>query len=174
MKSPFAVAVVAALLVSACGEAGSPVDPSLDSNAARSSSAPANLALPFRGSFQGTQNVTPLGPERASVEVSAAGVATHLGRFTIALPHIVTFATRTAVGNFTIVAANGDQLTGTFRGQAQVGAIVSIVEDVTITGGTGRFTGASGGFRIERVFNPAAGTTHGSFSGTISAPHAGG
>jgi hypothetical protein len=60
-----------------------------------------------------------------------------------------------------------------FTGQAQVGPIVSIVEQATITGGTGRFAGASGTFTIERLFDPAAGTTSGSFGGTISAPGAG-
>jgi hypothetical protein len=86
----------------------------------------------------------------------------------------VSFATQSAEGAFTIVAANGDQISGTFLGTAQVGPVVSIVELATITGGTGRFAGASGSFTIRRLFFPSAGTTTGSFQGSISAPHAGG
>jgi hypothetical protein len=129
--------------------------------------------VPFKGRFEGTQIVTPLTPPLASVEASATGNATHVGRFTIELPHTVNFATRTAQGTCTLVAANGDVLIADFTGQAQGGPIVSIVEHATITGGTGRFAEATGSFTIERVFDPVAGTTSGSFQGTISAPGAG-
>lgn len=181
MKCPTGVAsVVAALLCTACDQA-SPVDPSaaaprapILAAAARSphSSAPAALARPFKGRFEGTQSVT-ITPPTASAAVSASGTATGLGRFTIELPHTVNLATSTAQGTATLVAANGDMLIATFVGQAQVGPIVHIVEHATITGGTGRFAGATGSFTIERVFDPAAGITFGSFDGTISAPHGG-
>jgi hypothetical protein len=150
-----------------------PTAPPFASDVAAASSARAARALPFKGSFEGTQTVTPLSPPFADVQVSAAGNATHLGRFTIELPHIVNFANGTATGTGTLVAANGDVLIVDFSGQAEIGAIVSIVEHATITGGTGRFAGASGSFTIQRVFDPAAGTTIGSFRGTISAPGAG-
>jgi hypothetical protein len=75
-----------------------------------------------------------------------------------------------AQGTATFVAANGDQLIASLTWAVQVGPIVSIVEQATITGGTGRFEGASGSFTIWREFNPAAGTTTGSFEGTVSAP----
>jgi hypothetical protein len=42
------------------------------------------------------------------------------------------------------------------------------VERATIMGGTGRFAGASGNFVVERLYNIGAGTTAGSFVGTIS------
>ena len=45
-----------------------------------------------------------------------------------------------------------------------------IVETATITGGTGRFAGATGSFVCERLYDIAGGTTIGSFDGTISAP----
>jgi len=188
MKRPTGVAgVLAALLCTACDHA-SLVDPSavtprapilaaaaVGANSAGSpiSSAPAALARPFKGRFEGIQSVT-FTPPTASAAVSATGTATSLGRFTIELPHTVDLATGTAQGAATLVAANGDMLIATFTGQAQVGAIVHIVEHATITGGTGRFAGATGSFTIERVFDPAAGITIGSFDGTISAPHAGG
>lgn len=188
MKRSSAVpAVFAILLCAACGDQESPVGPSLarangshaESAAVEAnrggpspSSARAALAVPFKGTFQGPQTVTPLAPPFASAEVSAIGTGARVGRFTMELPHTVNLATSSATGTCTIVAANGDVLTGQFTGQAQVGPVVSIVEHVTITGGTGRFEGASGSFVITRTYNPAAGVTIGSFEGTISAPGA--
>jgi hypothetical protein len=78
------------------------------------------------------------------------------------------------------VAANGDKLTASGTGLATPMVIdgvfyLAIVEEMTIdpTLSTGRFAGATGGFTVERLFNPATGTTVGSFEGTISSPDAG-
>jgi hypothetical protein len=46
------------------------------------------------------------------------------------------------------------------------------VETWTITGGTGRFTGAAGSFTVERSLDQTTGVTTGSFEGTISSPGA--
>jgi hypothetical protein len=87
------------------------------------------------------------------------GQATHLGKFTAHAELQVTGFTPPnifeAVGNFTLVAANGDEVTGTLAGTSMAtgpgpiftGHIATYV--LTITGGTGRFDGASG--RIESV-----------------------
>ena len=45
--------------------------------------------------------------------------------------------------------------------------IVTITETYSITGGTGRFVGASGTFMGERTFNILTGITSGPFTGTI-------
>jgi hypothetical protein len=129
--------------------------------------------VPVKGNLEGSQTSTPLQPPLAFVDGSATGNATHLGRFTVEFPHTVNFATRTGTGTFTFTAANGDTLTADFTGQAQPGPIVSIVEHATITGGTGRFAGATGTFTVQRLFDPARGTTTGWFEGTISSPGAG-
>jgi hypothetical protein len=42
-----------------------------------------------------------------------------------------------------------------------------------MTGGIGRFVGATGSFTVERLFNQVTGLTTGSFEGTISSPGAG-
>ena len=188
MKSSFAVAALfAAFLCSGCSDASSPIGPSsvqpgslsLESAASGAgsrgtwASLSAAQSVPFKGNLEGTQTSTPLQPPFAFVDGSATGNATNLGRFTVAFPHTVNFATRTGVGTFTFTAANGDTLTADFTGQAQPGPLVSIVEHATITGGTGRFAGATGSFTVERLFNPASGTTEGSFEGTISSPGAG-
>jgi hypothetical protein len=177
MKGSFAVAALfATLLCVGCSDL-SPTGPSslrpgslvLDSAAGVAAVSPrAVKSMPFKGSFEGTQTSTPLQPPLAFVDGSATGEATHLGRFTVEFPHTVNFATRTGEGTFTFTAANGDTLTADFTGQAQPGPIVSIAEDATITGGTGRFTGATGSFTVQRQFDPASGTTKGSFEGTLS------
>jgi hypothetical protein len=138
--------------------------------------AAAQEQVPFRGSLEGVVTVTPLTPPFVSVLVNATGNATHLGRFTLDIPHIVNRADRTAIGFYEFTAANGDTLSADFTGQATPTpkpGVLSIVETATITGGTGRFAGATGGFTVERVFNAVAGTTAGSFSGTISVSGAG-
>ncbi len=129
--------------------------------------------VPFKGTLEGSQTSTPLEPPLAFSVVSATGTATHLGQFTLEIPHTVNFATASGDGTYTFTAANGDMLTADFIGEAQVGPIISIVEHATITGGTGRFAGAAGTFTAHRLYDPVNGTTTGSFEGTISAPGAG-
>jgi hypothetical protein len=126
--------------------------------------------VPFKGELAGTSALTPLQPPFASVTVSAAGNGTHLGRFTLEIPHTVNFVTQSAEGTMTFTAANGDTVTAVFTGQLQLGPIESVIEHATITGGTGRFVGATGSFTMHRLLDPVAGTTTGSFDGTISPP----
>jgi len=123
---------------------------------------------PFKGSFDGTQTVTPGTPPFATVQMQGEGTGSHVGRFEIALPHTVNFATATATGICTIIAADGSRIIASFSGQAQLGPIVSIVEQATITSGTGRFANASGTFTIHRTFDQASGRTTGEFEGTLA------
>jgi len=172
-------ALFAALLCVGCSDRGSPAGPSpvradsLPTNSAAGQPATA-ATVPFKGTFEGSQTTTPLDPPRAFSVVSATGTATHLGRFTLEIPHTVNFATRTGDGTYTFTAPNGDTLTATFTGTADTSTpIFAIEEHATITGGTGRFAGAAGTFTAHRLFDPVNGTTTGSFEGTISAPGAG-
>jgi len=128
--------------------------------------------VPFKGSLSGTVTVTPLEPPLASVLIEAAGHASQLGRFTVEIPHIVNQAIRVGEGTYVFTAANGDTLTADFTGQATLLApgVLSTLETATVTGGTGRFVGASGSFTAQRMFFVATGETSGSFEGTISSP----
>jgi hypothetical protein len=51
-----------------------------------------------------------------------------------------------------------------------VPGVVLIVDTFTITGGTGRFAGASGNVIVERVLNQATGVSSGTISGIIILP----
>ena len=129
--------------------------------------------VPFTGSYEGDVTVTPLTPPFVQVDVDAVGNATQLGQFTLDIPHTVNRSDRTAIGSYAFTAANGDTVFADFTGQATLTStpgVVYIVETATITGGTGRFAGATGDFVSERLFDMINGTTIGSFEGTISTP----
>lgn len=108
-----------------------------------------------------------------TVDGTGSGNATHLGRYTISYHALLNIPTLSATGSATVVAADGSSLFGEGTGQGTpTGApgIVSIVETYTITGGTGRFDGATGTFTVERVLNRATLTSSGTISGTIVLP----
>jgi hypothetical protein len=135
------------------------------------SPASAGEFVPFKGSLDGDVTHTPVDAQTDAVLVEATGLATQLGRFAVSVPHLVDLPTRTAMGYYEFTAANGDTLTATFSGQASPTlhpGVLYIVETATITGGTGRFAGATGSFVAERLYDRIAGTTIGSFKGTLS------
>jgi len=194
-----AIAVIIAALSCGCSQPVSPTSPTSGSLGGPSTTTsgwnptstgiPAEVVgravapakeVPFKGRFEGTYTFVPDPPPSpfASVHLEATGNATHLGRFTLDAPHRVNLATVpvTATGTFEFTAANGDKLTADFTGIATptgTPGVVSIVETATITGGTGRFAGATGSFIVERVVDLASPLATGSFEGTMSSPSAG-
>ena len=132
----------------------------------------ANVALPLHGTVDmTTKSMQPLGPSSAFAYSEGTGTATHLGRFTASSDLTVDFATLAGISRWTLTAANGDVLTATTTGQATPnsdGVTPTVVESATITGGTGRFAGATGSFRLECSSNQATGVSTGSFDGIIT------
>ena len=129
--------------------------------------------VPFRGRLEGVFTTTLVFPLLA-VNVEATGNASHLGRFTVEIPHVVNVQTSSVIGSYHFIAANGDELFADHSAQVTVvvPGLLFAVETATITGGTGRFAGASGEFTVERFVRQATMTTFGSFEGTISSPGA--
>ena len=131
---------------------------------------------PFMGTVSGTVSLNVL---TGAMTAHAEGVATHLGEYTAGLEGTATI-TPTGVfgsGTQTTVAANGDELTGTYTlstpGAPGVAHTTTIV--TTATGGTGRFSGASGtvttvvevspiSFNGVTLVNRSEGTTSGQIS----------
>ena len=107
------------------------------------------------------------------VNGTGSGNATQLGLYTISYHAQLNIPTLSSTVSATLVAADGSSLfgIGTVQGTptARPG-IVSIVETYIITGGTGRFAGATGNFTVERVINRATLLTSGTISGTILLP----
>ena len=139
--------------------------------------AAAGEQVPFKGSLEGAAVTIVTDFPIRYVLVEGTGKATHLGKFTFAFPHTVHLPTRTAAGTYHFVAANGDKLTASGTGLSTPTMIdgvfyLSIVEEMIVdsTLSTGRFAGATWGFTVKRLFNPATGDVIGSFEGTISSP----
>jgi hypothetical protein len=129
--------------------------------------------LPLKGSVETTEIPNVIFPYNY-VSLTGNGNATQLGQFTYNMQAVLFLPTLTARSvTATIVAADGSSLFAEGTGQGTIITppfIVSIVETLTITGGTGRFDGAQGTVVVERVLNRATGASSGTISGTIELP----
>jgi hypothetical protein len=134
----------------------------------------AQVQVPFNGSLEGMRvSLVPLTPPYQLATVSITGNATQLGEFELVISAIVNPQAMSAIGTFEFLAANGDTLSAEFTGTGtltEIPGVILQVEDATITGGTGRFAGATGSFRAERLFDRNTLLTVGAFEGTISTP----
>ena len=134
-------------------------------------SAAAGKEVPFRGSFQGV-DIADVQFPKLFVDGSGSGNATHLGRFTLTYEAEVDLLTLPieSFGSSVFTAANGASLFTDYIGLAtptENPDVVSIVEVHTITGGTGRFAGATGGFIRTYFLDRVTLVSSGSFAGTI-------
>jgi len=100
--------------------------------------------------------------------VSGKGIGSHIGSFTLTEENndegfpVIT-------GTATFTAANGDQIFANHTGLVQLlgNGMADVNSEFTITGGTGRFIGATGGFESHGPANLALGTGSSEFEGTI-------
>jgi hypothetical protein len=98
-------------------------------------------------------------PQTGVFEGDPSGVASHLGRYSMHFEGTAVPTgenTATGSGDLTILAANGDRLTGTFTSTSAFtssGATHTVV--VELTGGTGRFAQASATLTIICVAGPS-------------------
>lgn len=130
----------------------------------------AQVGVPFQGSLQATETDTVPAPyDILYVDGNGSGNVTHLGHYQVHFTSIVDTATLTGPDVATFVAADGDSLSALGAGQALTTDFVNfaIVEHYSITGGTGRFAGATGSFTVVRQLYAPTGVSTGSFDGTI-------
>jgi hypothetical protein len=126
--------------------------------------------VPFRGSLEATDTDSLVFPI-LSVHLAGGGTATPIGAYTAVFDFKANLQTPDvpAAGTFTLTASNGDTIVGTLSGRAQIAdGIATVVETMTITGGTGRFVGATGSFTVNRTAVQATGATSGAFEGTLT------
>src|SRR5207248_821017 len=119
------------------------------------SPAAAKTHLPFKGTIQ-AQEIGTLNFPTLSVQATGSGTATHLGQYSVSYQVSVNLLTLFGTESYQFVAANGDSLFAEGTGQGtptDTPNVDVIVEHVTITGGTGRFAGATGSFTVVRLLN---------------------
>jgi hypothetical protein len=123
---------------------------------------------PFKGTVNAVETSQVVFPT-AMLDRVGGGTATYLGRYTEHVTMQINIPTMSSTGAATFTAANGDTLLSTVVGQAtRTGPTeLSIVELYTITGGTGRFAGATGSFTLESTLDQTTGVSSGAFSGAI-------
>ena len=131
--------------------------------------------LPLEGSESGTFRI--LGPCETggmALEVTGTGHTTQLGSYTGHYRECFDPATGAVTGGtFTLTAANGDKLFGTFNGQARPTDdpnVVSYDDPGVISGGTGRFADAGGTMTTSGLANLATGDYTGTITGTVARP----
>jgi hypothetical protein len=131
---------------------------------------------PFSATLSGNAHLSPTEvPWIVRNDETGVGEATHLGRFTWASVEFVDFSgfpPQVAVqGTFTMTAANGDQLYGTYStiGIPDEAGDLVIHGSYQFAGGTGRFAAATGSGDLDAVASLAPGLPFiGMFSGTIN------
>jgi hypothetical protein len=140
-------------------------------------SRPMQKRIQIRGYLQGTETDVFQGtpPDSIAVDGSIPGLATHLTEFKYNYRVTVDLSDGSATGTGELVAADGDRIVLSIAGQgdptdAETPTLSSIVEMDTITGGTGRFAGATGSVTVRRLINLTTGFTSGSVRGTVVLP----
>ena len=141
-----------------------------------SASAAAGHQVPFRASYSGTAT---LNSAAGTALFTGTGIASHLGRSTNVNNITVLSGPVSCPGGFanknveTLTAANGDTLvlTGDHDEACPTGPnAVHGTGDWTVTGGTGRFAGATGQGTFDGVADFNQGTFSFQLTGTISVP----
>jgi hypothetical protein len=128
--------------------------------------------LLFKGTLQAVETHVVTFPT-FSLDGTGSGNATQLGLYTMSFQGQVYIPTSSGTESATWVAADGSSLYADGLGQGtptENPGIISIVEMYTITGGTGRFAGATGSFTVERLNERATGISSGTISGFIVLP----
>jgi hypothetical protein len=139
----------------------------------------AQQAVPFRGIYRAKNSITPTAvPGVLRVQDEGTGHALHLGNSAVTDDLLLDarVVPSPVSGTITFTAANGDQVFAKVTAMASppdAKGLVYFTGSFVISGGTGRFRGATGGAVLQGINNAAAMTTEFRFSGTIAARGAG-
>jgi hypothetical protein len=137
--------------------------------------AAADDQMPLKGAESGTFGLSVPCEGGVVLDVAGTGHTTQLGNYSGRYRECLNPATGAVTdGTFTLTAANGDKVYGTYSGQAtptQDPNVVNYEDPGVITGGTGRFADASGTLTTSGLANLATGDYTGTITGSL-APHA--
>jgi hypothetical protein len=114
---------------------------------------PKVIDRPLRGRSIGVNRVN---LQNGAATYESSGHLSHLGAVTNTGVQTISLIGNTIrfTGTGTTVASNGDELFATFSGTATVSSTAASTTVNTITGGTGRFAGATGTFSVTSVSKP--------------------
>jgi hypothetical protein len=164
------VAVITAVAL-ACDGSRVPTAPVQSGEEVVGRSSAARL-VPFKGTFSAIGTAAPGDRCPAlTVHIEGTGTATHLGSLTTVQSHCVEPPSLAFTnGEFTLTAANGDQLFGTYEGEflPLEPPVFTLDGRFTFTGGTGRFDGATGGGDASGTQDLATGAATVVLEGSIS------
>jgi hypothetical protein len=128
--------------------------------------------LPFKGTLQSSE-IYSTAFYTQFVTANGSGEAIELGQFTATYQMEANLLDMSVKESVSFVGKNGDGLQATAVGQAfedRTPGMFKVVEIFTITGGTGRFAGASGTFTMNRLVSITVGVASGNFEGYILLP----
>ena len=146
--------------------------------------ASAQKQVSFNGAIQGHEKDTAQGTTQSTFG-TVTGIVTNLGQISLTYEDTIDLINGKGTGfGVLFIAKNGDSIFTKVSGQFHLAtppsplSVPSVTETYIITGGTGRFTGATGQFIVERLvdfvdvemdFSFTGGVIHG---GTITLPNA--
>jgi hypothetical protein len=148
---------------------------------------PAVAQIKFDGAIQGHEKDTPQGNGQQLTFGTVTGIVTNLGQISLTYEDTINLGNGSGTGSgVLLIAKNGDSIftkvsgtfTPPFTPPGSTLSVPRITETYMITGGTGRFKGASGQFTMERLvdfvdvemdFSFTGGVIH---DGTILFPNA--
>ncbi len=129
--------------------------------------AAAGAQVPYKGSDSGGYTIPgTCAPGIFQIDINGTGTATQLGEYAYHAVECFDPVASTVSGEFTMTAANGDTIFGTYSGPC---AGNSCAETAVVQGGTGRFAAAKGQLAVT-VTVTGPDTYSEVASGTLSTP----
>jgi hypothetical protein len=126
----------------------------------------AGAQVPYKGSDSGHWTIEgTCAAGVVPVDINGTGTATLVGRYAYHADECFDPGTSTVTGEFTVTAANGNTMFGTYSGPCSGD---TCTETAVVDGGTGRFEDSQGQFDVTVLVG--TGTYGESVSGTLSSP----
>jgi hypothetical protein len=126
----------------------------------------------FTGTDTGTFTATPIPHTSLVRTVDVATGSSNLGTYSLEASELVDLATLAVTdGVFTLTFGHRGTISGTYSGQAALThspGVITFLVSGPITGGTGKFAGASGQLTFDGTADLSAGTLSEVITGTIS------
>lgn len=126
----------------------------------------------FNGTMQSEEAYSTIST-RLYVTGNGSGESNQLGTFTVSYHVEVNLPDLSETESLHFAGANGDGLLAKGLGQSiedRTPGMYNVIEIYTITGGTGRFQGASGTFTLKRLVSRTVGISTSTFEGYILLP----